>query len=207
LPERLTDKIIPSILRRSIAVVAGVKELMLRRPDVSRRSVLVSLGAAPLASRVVAAGSAPDSTGHSEAPDAAPRTRHVFTALLRISLAGRADASVGSAIILGGEARGELAGVVQPGSLEWTRDPVHGVLQLATRFEMQSRAGTRIHVADRATVISTSASCWEAAFATTPELTVVDGPSEACREAVYLGRMDASQIGAGELRLSVHRVL
>ena len=127
--------------------------------------------------------------------------------MLNVSLATPADATVGSAIILGGEAQGELAGAVQPGSLEWTRDPVRGVLQLAARFELQARAGLRIHVADRATVVTPSTGCWAAPFATTPELTVVDGSPAACPEAVYLGRMDASQIHAGQLRLTVHRVL
>lgn len=118
-----------------------------------------------------------------------------------------ADATVGSAIILGGEVQGELAGAVLPGSLEWTRDPVRGVLQLEARFELQVTGGPRIHVSDRATVAAPATGCWAAPFSTTPELTVVDGSTESCREAVYLGRMDPSRIHAGRLRLAVHRVL
>jgi hypothetical protein len=173
----------------------------------SRRRVLASLGAAPVASAIAASTTGGESTRRAaEAATAAPRTQGVLTAVLRVRLATRADATVGSAIILGGESQGELAGIVQPGSLEWTRDPVRGVLQLAARFELQASAGLRIHVADRATVIAPG-ECWAAPFATTPELTVVDGPAGACREAVYLGRMDASQLHAGQLRLAVHRVL
>jgi hypothetical protein len=175
------------------------------RTRLSRRRVLASLGAAPVVS--VLATSAPAcASAQQAAADASPRTEQVLSAMLNISLATPAEATVGSATILGGDAQGELAGVVQPGSLEWTRDPARGVLQLAARFELQARAGLRIHVADRATVV-TQAECWAATFATTPELTVVDGPSAACPEAVYLGRMDASQLHAGQLRLTVHRVL
>jgi len=36
---------------------------------------------------------------------------------------------------------------------------------------------------------------------------VVDGSPAACREAVYVGRMDATQLHAGHMRLTVHRVL
>ena len=69
--------------------------------------------------------------------------------MLEVSLATPVDATVGSAIILGGTAEGELAGAVQPGSLAWTRDPLRGVLQLDARFELQtggaaySRGGSR----------------------------------------------------------------
>jgi hypothetical protein len=97
----------------------------------------------------------------------------VLTAVLQLRLATPMDATVGSALILGGEARGRLAGVVQPGSIEWTRDPVRGVLQLSARFELQARDGLRVHVADRATVAASGAACWDAPFSTTPELTVV----------------------------------
>lgn len=177
------------------------------RPRFSRRRVLASLGATPVASALaVSAVASPSTQQAAHEVDSVPLTEPVLSALLDVRLATPADATVGSAIILGGEAQGELAGVVQPGSLEWTRDPVRGVLQLAARFELQAGAGLRIHVSDRATVV-TPAQCWAAPIATTPELTVVDGPSAACREAVYLGRMDASRLHAGQLRLTVHRVL
>lgn len=177
------------------------------RSRFSRRRVLASLGATPVVSALAIASSAGEAARQSDSPGhTEPQTEPVLTALLNVSLATSADATVGSAIILGGEAQGELAGTVQPGSLEWTRDPVRGVLQLAARFELQASAGLRIHVADRATVV-TSSERWAAPFATTPELTVVHGSTCACREAVYLGRMDASQIHAGQLRLTVHRVL
>lgn len=178
------------------------------RSRFSRRSVLASLGAAPVASVLADSPVAGSSTRRRTAISGdAPSTEPVLSARLELSLATPADAMIGSAIILGGEARGELAGAVQPGSLEWTRDPARGVLQLAARFELQARAGLRIHVADRATVQTPETGCWEAPFSTTPELTVVDGSPAACREAVYVGRMDASQLHAGHLRLTVHRVL
>jgi hypothetical protein len=178
------------------------------RSRFSRRRVLASLGATPVLSVLTRqAGAHPAEQQHEAARCDSPRTEAVLTAVLRVRLATPAEATVGSAIILGGETQGTLAGVVQPGSLEWTRDPVRGVLQLSTRFELQAGDGLRVHVADRATVTVASAACWESPFSTQPELTVVDGSPEACRQSVYLGRMDARQLSAGQLRLAVHRVL
>jgi hypothetical protein len=174
----------------------------------SRRRLLASLGATPVLtvlSRPAAAHPAVEQS--KDAGAHAPRTEPVLMAVLRVRLATPADATVGSAIILGGEAQGLLAGVVQPGSLEWTRDPLRGLLQLSSRFEIQVREGLRVHVADRATVAAPCAGYWQAPFSTTPELTLVDGSCAACRESVYLGRMDARQFPAGRLRLAVHRVL
>lgn len=175
---------------------------------ISRRRVLASLGAAPVATVLTQPARARALAPHSDyADDKTPQTLPVLTATLRVTLSTPVDATVGSAIIHGGEAAGAFAGEVLPGSLTWTRDPVRGVLRLAARFELQARAGLRIHVADSATVVTPTTGCWEAPFSTTPELTVVDGSSAACPEAVYLGRMDARQIHAGQLRLTVHRVL
>jgi hypothetical protein len=197
----------PRILRRNIDGDAGVR-LQMSRSDLSRRRVLASLGAAPVASMLVQTDTARASGARCEGEaQIAPRAEMVFSAMLRLNLATPADATVGSAIILGGEARGELAGEVRPGGLEWLRDPARGVLQLSCRFELQATAGLRIHVADRATVVTPTTGCWEAPFSTTPELTVVDGLSAACREAVYVGRMDARQLHAGRVSLIVHRVL
>ncbi len=175
------------------------------RTPISRRRVLASLGVAPVASALTQASVA-DGTPQRAATDA-PLVEHVLTATLRVRLAAPADATVGGAVIEGGEAEGPIGGAILPGSLEWTRDPVRGVLQLASRFDVQATAGLRIHVADRASVERPSEGTWEAPFATLPELTVVDGSPEACRQSVYLGRMDASRIHSGELRLTVHRVL
>jgi hypothetical protein len=178
------------------------------RSRFSRRCVLASLGAAPVASVLAKAAVAGGSAQECGAPASdVPRTEHVLTAVLRVKFTSPPDAASGSAIIVGGEAEGALAGVVQPGSLEWTCDASRNVLQLAARFDLQASAGLRIHVADRATVVTPPKGYWEAPFPTTPELTVVDGSPAACREAVYLGRMDARQIQAGQLRLTVHRVL
>jgi hypothetical protein len=177
------------------------------RSHLTRRRVLASLGAGPVATVAATSVHALAASQEREPFDPAPQTESVFTARLHIKLNSTPAATVGSAAILGGEAEGGLAGAVQPGSLEWTCDPVRGVLQLALRFELQISPNLRIHVADCATVVTPSAERWEVPFSTTPELTVVDGSPAACRESVYLGRMDARQIHAGVLRLSVHRVL
>jgi len=175
------------------------------RSSVSRRRVLASLGAAPVAS-VLAESATQGQQCEPGAADAVS-TEPVFSALLEVTLATDAAANVGSAVIRGGEARGEIAGDVQPGSLSWIRDPVRGVLRLDVRFDLRDLRGLRIHVADCSTVVTGSAQFWEAPFPTSPELTVVDGSPAACRQAVYLGRMDARQLHAGQLRLTVHRVL
>ncbi|HMA10588.1 MAG TPA: hypothetical protein VKO83_01790 [Steroidobacteraceae bacterium] len=178
------------------------------RSSFSRRRVLATLGATPVASVLAESADAAAAAQQCQEGGAdAVKTEPVFSALLNVNLATPADASVGSAVIQGGEAQGEIAGEVQPGSLAWTRDPVRGVLRLEVRFDLQARAGARIHVADIATVVNPSAAFWEAPFPTTPELTVIDGSPAACRQAVYLGRMDARQLHAGQLRLTVHRVL
>lgn len=180
---------------------------MLPRTRVSRRRVLASLGTAPVASMLApAAGAGEARPAEAHSPEA-PKAEPVLTATLDVHLSTPANSTVGSAVIRGGTAAGELAGAVIPGSLSWTRDPVRGVLQLDSRFELQASGGLRIHVADRATVAAPTTGCWEAPFITTPELTVVDGSSADRREAVYVGRMDASQIESGRVRLTVHRVL
>jgi hypothetical protein len=178
------------------------------RSRISRRSVLASLSAAPVATVLTQPARARALTAPSDAADEnLPQTLSVLTATLRVTLSTPLEATVGSAIIHGGDADGAFAGEVMPGSLTWTRDPARGVMHIAARFELQARAGLRIHVADQATVVTPLMGFWEAPFCTTPELTVVDGAPAACHEAVYLGRMDARKIHAGQLRLSVHRVL
>jgi hypothetical protein len=175
---------------------------------ISRRRVLASLGAAPVATVLTQPARARALAPQSDVADnSIPQTLSVLDATLRVTLSAPVDATAGSAIIHGGEADGTFAGVVMPGSLTWTRDPARGVMHIAVRFELQARAGLRIHVADQATVVTPLMGFWEAPFCTTPELTVVDGAPAACHEAVYLGRMDAREIHAGQLRLSVHRVL
>src|SRR5205085_2496553 len=114
----------------------------------------------------------------------------------------------GSAIILGGEARGPLMhGAVLPGTLEWSLEPAHGVLRVTARYDLQDDNGLRIHVADRASAPLTASGHWDAPFSTAPDLQQISGPATAFPAALYLGRMDARQLDAGKLRLNVHRVL
>jgi hypothetical protein len=169
------------------------------RSEISRRSVLASLSAAPMAS--VLAKSATGDSLHSV------KSELVFSALLQLRLAAPANALSGSATIMGGEASGPLVAQVQPGSFSWTRDSARGVLQLVTRFDLQTQDGQRLQVSDLGTAEISSLDCWEAPISTLTELTLLEGSPAVSYEAVYLGRLNASQIHGGELRLDVHRVL
>jgi hypothetical protein len=100
-----------------------------------------------------------------------------------------------------------LSGTVQPGRLEWKHDTARGVLDLAAHYDLQANDGLRIHVADRATVVAPTQGCWEAPIATLPDLEVVCGSAAACRQGLYVGRLDAKQFGAGKLRVNLHRIL
>ncbi len=128
---------------------------------------------------------------------------------LQLRLGASATALAGSAIILGGDARGPLMnGEVLPGTLEWSLDAARGVLRLSARYDLQDGNGLRIHVADRTMLAVTAASGhWSVPFSTAPDLQLISGPAMACPDALYLGRLDARELDAGKLRLNVHRVL
>ena len=145
------------------------------------------------------------------APDdvSAVRSEWMLDIALRLRLAAPLTAPSGSAIILGGDARGPLLnGEVLPGALEWSQDPARGVLHLSARYDLQDEHGLRIHVADSATVaIKNASGHWEGLFPTSPDLQLISGAATACPHGLYLGRMDARQLDAGKLRLNVHRVV
>lgn len=144
-------------------------------------------------------------------PDDTPavQSQWMLDIVLQLRLAAPASAITGTAIILGGEARGPLMnGTVLPGTLQWSLESARGVLSLSARYDLQADNGLRIHVADRATMPVTAASGhWDTPFSTAPDLQQISGPATAFPEALYLGRMDASQLDAGKLSLNVHRVL
>jgi hypothetical protein len=176
------------------------------RYRLARRQVLTSLGAAPILSILSPRAQAiapPRDTA--EVPGV--ESEWILDITLHLRLATPATAAQGRAIILGGKATGPLLrGAVLPGSLEWSLDAERGVLRLAAHYDLEADSGLRIHVADRAAVAVSAAGCWNVPFTTTPDLELISGPA-VHRNALYLGRMDASDIDAGKLRLNVHRVL
>jgi hypothetical protein len=167
--------------------------------------VLASLGAAPVISILSPSAQAIVSLPHdAEVPGV--ESEWILDIVFSVRPAVPATAARGSAFILGGRARGPLLdGMVLPGSLEWSVDAERGMLRWAAHFDLEAGA-TRIHVVDRATLVASAANYWSAPFSTTPDLEPVSGPV-AVRNALHLGRMDASELSAGRLRMNVHRVL
>lgn len=174
------------------------------RHRLPRRQVLASLGAAPVASWCAARTPAitPSHTAGAPAVD----SEWMLDVVLDVRLATPADAMHGRAFVLGGRASGPLLqGQVLPGSVEWSVDAERGVLLWSARFDLVAGAA-HIQVADRATLSVAVADYWSAPFASSPELQSVSGPG-VVPDGLYLGRMDASALGAGRLRMNLHRVL
>jgi len=169
-----------------------------------RRQVLASLGAAPVVSLLSTRADAVMASNDGAAP--AIESQWVLDIVLDLRLTTPATAARGSALILGGRAAGPLLdGVVLPGSVEWSLDAERAVLRWTAHYDLQAGA-TRVHVTDRAAVLTSAAGCWNTPFPTAPELQWISGPV-ALGNALHLGRMDASDIDAGRLRMNVHRVL
>lgn len=170
-----------------------------------RRQVLASLGAAPVIS-ILSARAESGTRRDDVAVVPEVKSEWILDVALDVRLAAPVTAMRGSAHILGGRAIGPLLdGMVLPGNLEWSVDTERGALKWAAHYDLES-AALRIHVADRATVLVSSEDYWKQPFSTTPDLEPVIGPP-GLRNALHLGRMDASELGAGRLRMNVHRVL
>jgi hypothetical protein len=141
------------------------------------------------------------------APQAAIRTELLAALSLQLRLAAPLDAAVGSAIIEGGQARGRaFAGEILPGSLEWSRDS-QGLTQLVVRYGVQTHAGHRIQLVDRAKFSTAEGAMWNQQITSTTEMEASPDPLAAAARGVLIGRLDASAIGAGVLRLDLHRVI
>jgi len=178
------------------------------RSGVSRRRVLASLGAAPMATML------PPAQARSSIDNLAPAAGHVIrtepmaSLTLQLRLIAPLDAATGSAIIEGGEALGPaFTGAVLPGSLEWSHDPLRGVTQLTVRYGVQTHGGHRLQLVDRASFPAGDAASWNHPVTTATEMEAVPDPLAAVARGLLIGRMDASQMHAGTLRLDLHRVL
>lgn len=141
------------------------------------------------------------------APQAAIRTELLAALSLQLRLAAPLDAAVGSAIIEGGQARGTaFAGQVLPGSLEWSQDS-RGLTQLVVRYGVQTQGGQRIQLVDRASFPTAQGAVWNQQIISTTEMEASPDPLAAAARGVLIGRLDASAMGAGVLRLDLHRII
>lgn len=173
------------------------------RHRLPRRHVLASLAAAPVS--IFPSGT----QAHVAPRDAAVpvvETQWLLDIVLSVRLAAPVSAARGSAFILGGRASGPLLdGMVLPGNLEWSVDDERGTLRWMAQYDLDAEA-MRIHVADRAWLPVPAASFWSTPFSTSPDLEAINAPT-ALRSALHLGRVDASGLAAGRLRMNIHRVL
>src|SRR6187397_1135334 len=114
------------------------------RSGVSRRRVLASLGAAPMATMLPAA-QARSSIDTFASADSVIRTEAMASLTLQLRLTAPLGAATGTAIIEGGEAQGSaFTGAVLPGSLEWSHDALRGITQLTARYGVQTHGGHRL---------------------------------------------------------------
>lgn len=151
-------------------------------------------------------------TNDHPAASSAIRTEPLATLTLQVQLATPVHAPIGSAIIAGGAAAGsDLAGTVLPGSLEWSRDAARGITQLTLRYGVLTAAGDRLQVVDRASFPSAAGPSWATPITTATELESMADPLAGSlgglATGLTIGRLDATALDAGRLRLDLHRVL
>lgn len=174
--------------------------------------MLASLGAAPMASVMPAAHALSVDQGIA---GLVVRSEPLSTLTLQLDLVTPAGAATGSATVVGGEAEGHLAGTVLPGILEWSRDRASGVGQLSLRYGLQTVEGHRLQVLDRGSFSCTGTSDWASPISTSTELEamadpltdVLQDPAAGMVPGITIGRLDASALGAGRLRLELHRII
>jgi hypothetical protein len=149
------------------------------------------------------------SISFSAEPAAQPSIRtELLTALsLQLRFVVPLSAAIGSAIIEGGEARGPaFAGKVLPGSLEWSHDP-RDLTQVVVRYGVRTHDGHHIQLIDRASFPTVAGAVWNQQITSTTEVEASPDPLAAASRGVLIGRLDASAMGAGMLRLDIHRVI
>jgi hypothetical protein len=136
------------------------------------------------------------------------RTEWVLTVILRLQLAAALEALQGSGLILGGEASGPLMqGPVQPGTFDWSHDPARRALQVTACFDVQGIDGGCLRISDRAMVYGLRLAQCGQTISTVPHIELLGGDARNSAPALYVGRMDARELGAGKLRMDAHRIL
>jgi hypothetical protein len=100
-----------------------------------------------------------------------------------------------------------MQGQVQPGTFEWSHDPARRALQLAACFDVQGIDGSRLRVSDRVSVDGMRLARCGQTISTVPHIELLGGDARDRAPALYVGRMDARELGAGKLRMDAHRIL
>lgn len=163
----------------------------------SRRSMLGTVGAASLAPVLLKAG----------APAAQvtdPELRPAFSGTLIVGAPQRVEARLHSATITGGSLDGSrLTGAVQGGRIQWLARE-DGGHEMSLHFEVRCRDGRLVEVSERAILaagIDPASRC-----AVTATIEPISIEARAGEAALLAGRLDATEIERGEVKLLAFEV-
>jgi hypothetical protein len=173
------------------------------RMQLSRRSLLGSVGAATVAPALPAA-----TRDLAEAVAGLPRTVPAFEARLRTGPQLRSSLSQAqfSAAILGGELAGPLLqGVVQSGRIEWTIDSASRALHITAHYAVLRHDGVLVQIKDHGIHPQAMKPADSTRLRTSPEISVDGEPHMAA--SLLVGLLDASGFSSGEVTLRAFRVV
>jgi hypothetical protein len=171
---------------------------------ITRRAVLGSVGASLSATLAAPARASLSNSGDPGLPQA----RRAFAARLEVA---RTEQTSGARVqhwanILGGAIDGpRLNGVVQGGRVDWCTDLAGESVEVTTTFIVRCEDGRMIEVRDRGFYPVSGAATASAAICTAPELVEPAGQAPVA-PAVLVGRLDASGLGQGVVRLVAFEV-
>lgn len=174
---------------------------------ITRRAVLGSVGAS-LSSTLAAPAGASLAPVPAQGNHELPQARRAFAAQLEVAKSTQASGTGTQrwAIILGGAIDGpRLRGVVQGGRFDWRQDQAGESVEVTATFIVRRDDGRLIEVRDRGVYPAASAATASAAICTSPELVEPDGEVPVS-PAVLVGRLDASQLDRGVVRLLAFEV-
>jgi hypothetical protein len=137
-----------------------------------------------------------------------PQARRAFAARLEVGKPKQTSGArvQGWATILGGAIDGpRLSGVVQGGRFDWSTDPAGESVEVTATFIVRSDDGRMIEVRDRGVYPVSAAVTASAAICTSPELVQPAGEAPVS-PAVLIGRLDASHLNQGVVRLLAFEV-
>lgn len=161
---------------------------------ISRRSMLGSAGAASLMPVLGRNATAASSAASPELPQACP----AFDARLQVGAAMAGHDGGHWAAITGGSIEGrDVSGRVTGGRIEWQQQ--QGVCTVSARFDVLRADGTRVEVCERG-----QCAAMAGPFAASAE--VLDAVGTAATAALLVGRMDATHLAAGAVRVQAFEV-
>lgn len=171
--------------------------------QLSRRSLLGSVGAASIAPALPAAVGDPAL----QSPDL-PQARPAFEGRLLTGPQQRISQSPArySAAILGGDLTGPLlAGAVQSGRIEWTVDPESQAMHISAHYSVLRLDGQLVEVRDRSVHPQAIRPASITRLNTAPEIISSGGQQETA--SLLVGMLDASGFSSGQVTLRVFRVV